>query len=80
MECEPLREQHVLTQYNFDEHSLTCVFFHLWQKSLFPEVLRVIELLTKWDESVICTAAIQIYLDNKEHTAISQNFLLTLLI
>lgn len=43
------------------------------KKSLFPEVLHVIEL--KWDESVICTAAIQIHLDKKECTAMSQRVL-----
>jgi len=29
VEHEPLREQHVLTQHNFDECSLTYAFFHL---------------------------------------------------
>jgi len=36
-------------------------------------MLHVVKLLANWEESVICTAAIQIYLDKEE-------FLLTLLI
>lgn len=40
-------------------------------------MLHVIKVLLKWDESVLCIAAIQIYLDKKKHAAIRQSFLLT---
>lgn len=42
-------------------------------------MLHVIKVLVKWDESVLCIAATQIYLDKKKHAAIRQSFLLTLL-